>query len=84
MEEEEELEEYNIFAVDKSGARQNLTVRYDDIIDEVAKKLSEYVNQPKDKIKFYKDGQELQEYDLVSEVGIGPNCQVFYLVQEEN
>lgn len=84
MEEEEELEEYNIFVVDKSGARQNLTVRYDDIIDEVAKKLSEYVNQPKDKIKFYKDGQELQEYDLVSEVGIGPNSQVFYLVQEEN
>lgn len=68
--------------VDKSGARQVLRVRYDDIMDEVANKLSEYVEQPKEKIKFYKDGQELQEYDLVSEIGIGPNCQVFYLVQE--
>jgi hypothetical protein len=37
-----------------------LKICFDDIIDEVAEKLSAVINKPKDDLKFYKDGNELE------------------------
>lgn len=38
----------------------------------MAEKLGNKIGQSKEKIKFYKDGNELQEYELVSDLDIIP------------
>lgn len=55
-------EEYDITLISKEGERRQVRVRYDEIVDEVAEKLSAQVGSSKDFIKMYLDGAELADY----------------------
>jgi hypothetical protein len=57
-------------------------VRYDDLIDEVIDKLSNVIDKPKDKIKLYRNGKELIENEMVADLEIEPDSELYFLVED--
>lgn len=75
--------EFDIIAIDKQRNETRLRVRYDESIDEVGKKLAEIIGKPSGRIQFFKDGNELPEYELVSDFEIGPGDQLYYVDEHQ-